>query len=98
MQRCTNPKATSYPSYGGAGVMVCERWTMFENFLADMGERSEDTTLGRILDLGNYEVGNVFWMTMLEQQIAQHNKRRLSAFRGSWNHFKGCLPSNGMDT
>lgn len=26
VQRCTNPKRTGYPNYGGRGIKVCERW------------------------------------------------------------------------
>ena len=38
LQRCTNPNALKYDNYGGAGVIVCDRWLSFENFLTDMGE------------------------------------------------------------
>jgi hypothetical protein len=65
--RCTDPKATGYPRYGGAGVSVCERWTSFLNFLADMGERPPTTTLGRCGDKGNYEPGNCEWQTRKQQ-------------------------------
>jgi hypothetical protein len=64
--------------YGGSGVTVCERWLTFENFLADMGVRPEGTTLGRNLDMGNYEPGNCFWQTSKEQALAKRNKRALS--------------------
>lgn len=60
-QRCLNPKATGYKRYGGAGVTVCERWLKFENFLADMGERPEGTTLDRIDSSRGYEPGNCRW-------------------------------------
>ena len=68
IQRCTNPNAKKYPLYGGAGVTVCDRWlNSFENFLADMGERLTNTSLGRFLDIGNYKPGNCKWMTYREQ-------------------------------
>lgn len=65
--RCTNPKATGWEYYGGAGVRCCERWATFENFLADMGERPKGTSLGRFNDTGNYEPGNCSWQTPAEQ-------------------------------
>ena len=77
LTRCYNPNAERYKTYGAKGVSVCERWGDFRNFLADMGERPEGKTLGRILDRGNYEPGNVFWMTHDEQVLASMNNRAL---------------------
>lgn len=76
-QRCYNPNHASYERYGAKGVRVCDRWRDFENFLADIGPRPTGTTLGRTLDLGNYEPGNVFWMTKAEQMLSRMNKRNL---------------------
>jgi hypothetical protein len=72
IQRCFNPKATGYDRYGACGISVCDRWRLFENFLADMGERPAGHSLDRIDNDGDYEPGNVRWATR-EQQA--NNKR-----------------------
>lgn len=36
LQRCQNPNNVSYPSYGGRGITVCDRWQEFQNFYDDM--------------------------------------------------------------
>lgn len=73
LQRCHNPKATSYANYGGRGVKVCPRWWQFEAFLADMGTKpSAAHTLDRLDNAKGYEPRNVRWATLAEQG---HNRR-----------------------
>lgn len=69
IQRCTNPKCTTYHKYGGRGITVCDRWRSFANFLADMGERPTKThTIDRFPNQsGNYEPGNCRWATKQQQ-------------------------------
>jgi hypothetical protein len=71
MQRCTNPNCERWSHYGGANppITVCERWRDFRNFLADMGERPDGTSLGRFGDVGNYEPGNCAWQSAAQQAI-----------------------------
>jgi len=68
-QRCTNPKATSYEEYGGAGVKICKPWLeSFENFLKDMGERPKgEYSLDRKNINKGYEPGNCKWSTKTQQ-------------------------------
>jgi hypothetical protein len=80
-QRCGNPRATNYASYGGRGIRVCDRWVRsFADFIEDMGSRpSSDHSIDRIDTNGNYEPGNCRWATRSEQQ---QNQRKSFAVRG----------------
>lgn len=76
--RCNNPAVKSYPRYGGRGIKVCERWRLFENFLADMGLPESGMTLDRKDTNGNYSPENCLWATKLAQARNKSNNRWLS--------------------
>lgn len=66
--RVLNPNHEAYASYGGRGVKVCDRWlNSFENFLVDMGERPQGTSIERRDNNGNYEPDNCYWATSKQQ-------------------------------
>ena len=67
LQRCNNPKATSYYMYGALGITVCSAWYTFENFYADMGPRPKGHSLDRIDTNGDYCLENCKWSTAQEQ-------------------------------
>src|SRR5215471_14320347 len=66
-RRCFNPERKLWPRYGGRGITVCDRWLVFSNFLADMGEKPKGLTLERVNNDGDYEPNNCKWGTPTEQ-------------------------------
>lgn len=86
LNRCYNENVERFPSYGGAKppVRVCTRWRGehgFTNFLADMGERFTGMSIGRFLDIGNYEPGNCEWQTNAQQAAERKGKTAMLAYR-----------------
>jgi len=61
--RCNSPKDPAYSRYGGRGITVCERWSSFENFIADMGDRPAGYQLERVNNDLGYSPDNCTWAT-----------------------------------
>jgi hypothetical protein len=75
MARCFCVKSPTYQYYGAQGVTVCERWKVFTTFLADLGRKpTQQHSLGRAGDIGNYELTNARWMSREEQAAAKREK------------------------
>lgn len=77
-QRCENPNFTSFASYGGRGITVCDRWQEFSNFYADMGDPTPGMTLERIDNDKGYNPDNVRWASRLEQAQNRRTNTLLS--------------------
>lgn len=69
-------RVRSDKNYAGR-VSICDRWSKFENFFADMGPRPSPLhSVERTQNSGNYEPGNCVWATKTEQQ----NNRRVCRY------------------
>lgn len=64
------------------GIVICNRWLVFKNFLADMGERPNNTSLDRVDNNGNYEPSNCRWASPREQRM---NQRRQDGIQKNTN-------------
>lgn len=72
--RCCRPKERGYHNYGGRGIKVCDKWKTFIGFWEDMKDGySDELSIDRINNDGNYCKENCRWATMTEQQRNRRN-------------------------
>lgn len=65
MNRCYTITNKDYPTVGGKGITVCEKWKNYDNFLSDMGEKPEGAQFARYLNTGNFEPDNCYWQRLV---------------------------------
>lgn len=94
-RRCHDPNSKSYPDYGARGITVCDRWSAFENFLADMGQPPPGLTLERKDNGKGYSPENCVWASRADQR---RNTRHtdLITIDGVTKCRKDWLAANGL--
>lgn len=74
--RCNNPKCDKYKYYGGRGIKV--KFVSFENFYEHITKELKvdprGLTIDRIDNNGNYELGNIRFVTQLENNRNRNDK------------------------
>ena len=75
-QRCYNPNSKNYKYYGDKGVIICKEWLndrkLFYEWAVNNGY-SDELTIDRIENDGNYEPNNCRWATWEQQANNKSN-------------------------
>ena len=79
--RCFNKNTSRYKDYGGRGITVCDEWRndfkAFYDWSMSNGY-SDDLTIDRINNDGDYEPNNCRWVTMKVQNRNSRNCHTLT--------------------
>lgn len=83
LDRCSNTKNKRYDRYGGRGITVCKDWSAdfmnFYNWAMENGY-TDELTIERIDNDGNYCPENCKWATM-EEQLKNRDTSRMGGHR-----------------
>ncbi len=83
--RCHSVGHPDFVKYGARGIVVCEQWRGkggFPRFMDEVGLRpTRYHSIDRANNDGNYEPGNVRWVTM-DVQIANRRNNRRVTYKG----------------
>lgn len=99
-KRCLNETDKDYKNYGGRGINICDRWLGvdgFFNFIEDMGDRPENTTLDRKNVEGDYSPENCRWATLNEQASNKRDSKNVGiSYYKSINKYRVRLSVKGV--
>ena len=93
-QRCYNPKATKYSSYGGKGIVICDEWlrdfSSFQEWAEASGYRDppidrsrleqcwHNLTISRIDKTQGYYPDNCRWLAFQENRMTAGDRKPMS--------------------
>lgn len=73
MSRCYSSGSKRFVDYGGRGIVVCDRWKTFANFISDMGECPSGYSIERINNNACYSPENCKWIPFSRQGRNKRN-------------------------
>lgn len=98
--RCKPTGKCSKPDYGQRGIRMCDRWRdSFQSFVNDVGlPSSANLSIDRTNVNGDYEPGNVKWVTDPEQRRNKRNTHWLDIGDGKQTSMADAARLAGVST
>lgn len=99
IHRCSDlSKGKSKRLYFDKGIKVCDEWMVFENFIKDMGQRPNKTSLDRIDGAKGYYKENCRWASPKQQANNMVSNRKLEVSGkimtvSQWGELTGIKPN-----